>query len=165
MAMPVDLRVLLLDGNGNPSSMIIHLDDGVTLADATASGQAAAPVIDALTLDKITGVDIVYHVDLSALTLKADAGTDSDNEDGAMFVFSDADGRLYRSRIPAFDHTFVSPSSKDVDTTATEVTDYTGGIIGGFGGGPEPVSKANVDITTLRSAKQSFAKNRKGRRK
>jgi len=165
VALPVDLRVLLIDGQGNPSSMIIHLEDTVTLANAVATAQSAAPVIDALTQDKITGVDIVFHADLSALTLKADAATDADNEDGAMFVFSDVDGRLYRSRIPAIDHTFVVASSKDIDMTATEVTDFTGGITGGFGGGPEPVSKANVDITSLRSAKQSFTKNRKGRRK
>jgi len=165
MALPIDLRVLLIDGQGNPSSMIIHLADTTTLANAVATAQALAPVIDALTMDKITGVDIVFHADLSSLTLKADAATDADNEDGAMFVFSDVDGRLYRSRIPAIDHTFVVASSKDIDVSATEVTDFTGGIVSGFGGGPDPVSKANIDITSLRSAKQSFTKNRKGRRK
>src|SRR5262245_37822809 len=126
MALPVDLRLLLIDGNGNNSSMIIHLPSGTTLADAIATGQSVAPVVDVLTEDKITGVDAVFHVDLSALTLKSAAGSDADNEDGAMFIFSDEDGRVFRSRIPAIDHTFVLPSSKDIDLTSTEVTDYTG---------------------------------------
>lgn len=165
MALPVDIRVLLADGENNPSSMIIHYTNTLTLTDAIAAGQAIAPVVDALTLDKITGVDVVYHVDLSGVTLKASASTDANNEDGAMFVFSDVDGRLYRTRIPAIDHTFVNPSSKDLDQTASQVTDFQSGITGGFGGGPDPVSKANVDITTWKSSKQSYSKNRKGRRR
>jgi len=165
MALPVDLRVLYIDGNGNNSAQIIHLPDDVTLATAVATAQSVAPVLDVLSLDKITGVDIVFHADLSALTLKDAAATDADNEDGAMFIFTDVDGRVYRTRIPAIDHTYVLPSSKDIDITASDVTDFTGGITGGFGGGPEPVSKADVDIVALVSAKQSFTKNRKGRRR
>jgi len=165
MALPVDLRILYIDGNGNNSSQIIHLPDDVTLATAIATAQSVAPVLDVLTLDKITGVDIVFHADLSALTLKDAAGTDADNEDGAMFTFTDVDGRVYRTRIPAIDHTYVLPSSKDIDMSSSDVTDFTSGITGGFGGGPEPVSKADVDIVALTSAKQSFTKNRKGRRR
>jgi len=165
MAMPVDLRVLYVDGNGNNSSQVVHLADDVTLATAVATAQSIAPVLDKLSLDKITGVDVVFHADLSALTLKDAAGTDADNEDGAMFIFVDADGRPYRTRIPAIDHTYVVASSRDIDMASTDVTDFTAGITGGFGGGPEPVSKADVDITTWISAKQSFTKNRKGRRR
>lgn len=165
MPLPVDLRILYVDGQGNNSAQIVHLADDVTLATAVATAQAIAPVLDTLSLDLITGVDVVFHADLSALTLKDAAATDADNEDGAMFVFKDADGRPYRTRIPAIDHTYVLPSSRDIDTANADVTDFTGGITGGFGGGPEPVSKADVDITSFVSAKQSFTKNRKGRRR
>lgn len=165
MALPVDLLVSFLDGNGNSSRTIVHLASTVTLAEAVATGQAIAPVLDALSEAKVTGVDIVYHADLSALTLKADPVADSDNEDGALFIFTDADGRIYRTRVPAIDHTYVLPNSKDLDTTASQVTDWTGGITGGFGGGPDPVTKAGTDITTIKSQKQSFSKNLKGRRR
>lgn len=164
MALPYDVVVAIQDGNGAVAHTKVHLPETLAIADVQIFNEDLCTVIDAIIDGKVIGADLVVPLDLSGSTIKTDPGAQSDNEKGAMFTFRDADGRTFRMRLPAFSDTFVLANSKDVDQAASEVvafmTDITTGVLTNA-----PVSRAGVDITSVATAKQSFTKNRKGRRK
>jgi hypothetical protein len=165
MALPLDIEFFIVDGNGNTVKTLCHAPTATTPANAALFASAMATSIDALIDGRVTGAALVLPLDISTSVRKEAAGAQSDNEKGALFTFKDTDGRIFKMRLPTFSDEFVSPNSKDVDTTDGAVTAYTDYIITGGGGGVNPVSKATVDIVALSSAKQNFTKNRKGRRK
>lgn len=163
MALPYDVQFEVIDGNGNTVKTLVHIPNNTTPANAALFAAGMATQIDGLSLGRVEKASLVIPLDISTSTRKAAPEAQSDNESGALFVFRDADTRIFRMRIPAFDTDFVSPNSKDVDMTL--VTGFTGVIVDGGGGSVNPVSKANVDITAVSSGKQNFRKNLKGRRK
>ncbi len=167
MPLPIDIRVSLLDGNGNTSKQVAHIAAATTLANAFLYAQDLAEILDALSDAKVIGAEVLAPVDLSGQDIKTDPTVQSDIESGAKFVFRDAYGLLYTSRIPAIVASCLVPNSKLVDLQNAGVQAYVNGIIGVLGGDPgvNSLTKASTDIETLFSARQSFRRNLKGRRR
>jgi hypothetical protein len=168
MTLPFDMRFSLQDGNGNVSFMRIHTADTWTLAQMALAMPLWATVIDAMTDAKVVGAELLVPANLAAATIKDDPEPQSDNEKGAMFVFKDALGLIYRARLPAIIDACLVPNSKLVDLTNAGIEILVDGFITGLKINDDYVggrTKANGALTSLYSARQSFRRNLKGKRK
>ncbi len=111
---------------------------------------------------KLESIDVCVGVTIPG-GLKSDPDADSDIEEGALFVYEDADGRFYKQRVPTFLETLILTGTRQVDNSNAAVQALTDAIITGLDT-VAPQTMAATDITALRSDKEQFVKNRKGRR-
>lgn len=162
MALPVKLQYTIRDGKGLTSRTLVHLPSATTLANATTYAQAFASAMDDVIGGKIESIDICIGISLPG-GLKADPVATSDIEEGAVFVYEDADGRVYRQRLPTFLETLIETGTRQVDNSSVDVQAVTDLIVTG-NGTQGAVTLADTDITALVGDKEQFVKNRKGRR-
>ncbi len=161
MALPYDVEVSFLDGNGNTARMRYHVSNADDIADIATDAIALVTALDANSDARVTDAHIKIPIDISGSTRKANPTADSDNEKGGVLVFADADGLIYRMRVPAVKDTSITDNSKALDQTAfANVISYFTGITGTA----HTTTKAGTVLTGLRSARQNFKKNYKGRR-
>jgi hypothetical protein len=161
MALPVKLQYTIRDGKGLTSRTLVHLPSATSLANATTYAQAFASALDDVIGGKIESVDICVGVALPG-GLKADPNADSDIEEGAVFVYEDSVGRVFRQRLPTFLETLILTGTRQVDNSNVDVQAVTDLIVTG-NGTQGATTLADTDITALVSDKESFVKNRKGR--
>ena len=140
----------------------MHIPSATSLANATTYAQAFASALDDVIGGKIESVDICIGIALPG-GLKADPAANTDIEEGAVFVYEDADGRVFRQRLPTFLESLILTGTRQVDNDSVDVQAVTDLIVTG-NGTVGAVTLADTDITALVGDKEQFVKNRKGRR-
>lgn len=161
MTLPIKIQYSMRDAKGLVSRTLVHIPSATTLANATTYAQDLGEVIDAVIGGSIESIDICIGIALPG-GIKATPDTDTDVEEGAVFVYKDADGRTFRQRLPTFLESLVEAGTRQVDNANAAVQAYTDIIVDG-NGTVAPVTLAATDITELVSDKEQFVKNRKGR--
>lgn len=162
MALPIKVQYTIRDGKGLTSRTLVHLPSATTLANATTYAGAFASAMDDVIGGKIESIDICIGIALPG-GLKADPGADSDVEEGAVFVYEDAVGRIFRQRLPTFLESLIEAGTRQVDNSDVNVQAVTDLIVTG-NGTQGATTLADTDITALVGDKESFTKNHKGRR-
>ena len=162
MALPIKLQYTIRDEKGFISRTLVHIPSATTLANATAYAQDVAEVIDAVIGGKLESIDVCIGVSLpGGIKITPDANTDI--EEGALFVYEDADGRIFRQRLPTFLESLIETGTRQVDNSNAGVQAYTDMIVTG-NGTVQASTLAATDLVSLVSDKEQFVKNRKGRR-
>ena len=160
----VEFYFVLEDNKGDKSKMTIPaiLDD---LGDIQVAIEEMGALIDALVIGGFVSAGVTIVGDVSGLNTAAAAT--SDVQEGARFVFATDDPYLKSVRLPTFDEAFIISGSKNVDTTDADVAAFvtmmtTGMSLVGAGGtgSVAPTDYCFVDLTTLKSAKEDWGRNR-----
>lgn len=130
------------------------------LIDAAKTG---ATLLDAVTKGRILDVSIGIKVDISALSLKGSATSDSDVEEGARLQFNTAVDSLTGFRIPTFDEDFLLSGTKVVDLEDTDIADLVDFFVDGHTLSAvtvQPSDERGADIEAIVSARESFQSSR-----
>lgn len=162
MAIPLKLQYTIRDAKGLSSRTLVHLPSATSVANATTYAGALAAVIDAVIGGSLESIDLCIGIALPG-GIKSTPGADTDIEEGAVFVYKDVDGRIFRQRLPTFLESLIETGTRQVDNANAGVQAYTDMVVVG-NGTVAPVTLADTQITALFSDKEQFVKNRKGRR-
>lgn len=161
MALPIKIQYTIRDAKGFLSRTLVHIPSATTLTNGVTFAQDLGAVVDAVIGGKLESIDLCIGVALPG-GIKTDPDADTDIEEGALFVYEDADGRVFRQRLPTFLESLILTGTRQVDNSNAGVQAYTDTIVSG-NGTVAPVTLAATDITALVSDKEQFVKNRKGR--
>lgn len=161
--MPAKIVATVLDEKGKTSTVFSNIPTTFTAAQALEAATDFVSLIDALIKGQVTSVGLCYEVTLPA-GIKATPDADSDVEEGALFIWGTELGHTTKMRLPTFDETYIVAGSKQVDLAAAAVAAFTGVITAGtpvVGAATVPFTDTrDEDITTLRSAREMFVKDR-----
>ena len=162
MALPIKIQYTIRDEEGLVARTLVHLPTATTLSAATTFAASFGGLIDAVTGGVLESIDVCIGVSLPG-GIKTTPDSGSDIEEGAQFVYEDADGRIFRQRLPTFLESLIVAGTRQVDNSNAAVQGVTDAIVTGLAG-TAPVTLAGTDITAMVSDKEQFVKNRKGRR-
>lgn len=157
------------DAKGEPSTTMINVPTGLTLANAIIFGQEMAKLVDAMINGIITRVGLAVTIPLPA-GINIAPNSISDVEEGGYFQFRTAGGYHTSCRIPTFLESLVTLGSSDIDTSDPDVAAFVAAMITGIdltGATPTPGSGTVLptdsrgdDIVALVDAKEQFVKSR-----
>lgn len=138
--------ITLEDGKAQKGTVTAYSDHATEALALTASNELRNAVV------ALSGMALREHT-LSRIVV---SGTDapasgSDREEKGSFNFRDADGRAVIMSIPGFLEVNVIAGTKNINTSALTVSDFTSAVIdGGF------TSNRAIDIVALNSAVEKF---------
>lgn len=164
--MPINVAYYIEDGKSDESPLTINLPSGTSAADAVAFAQTMWPLVDAL----INGGNVVAKVifEVPGITSSNPIGS-SDVQEIAKFVFNTANTIAKKAMgIPTFIESKILPGTKLVDTTDVDVAAFVTAMVDGLdttgNGGSGVIQPCNLydfDLTSLRSAVETWGKERK----
>jgi hypothetical protein len=157
--MAIEINIGLIDDEGKPSSTGCWLPDATTLAAAQTFAAAFAQLIDNMTEGKLTGINMIYHVALPG-GLKANPIANSDVEQGAIFVYADAQNFKTSLRVAAVSKAKIVANSDAVDLADADVIALNLAMTAGIAG-TQPSTNRGDDLTALLSAKESYKRQRR----
>lgn len=154
------------DAKGAQSSTEIKFPANADIAIVSTFARSTAQLIDAIIRGKFVDISVGLKIALSSVTspsLKSAAIDTADVEEGARFQFNAANGGVTGFRLPTFDEDFLIAGSRLVDTADASVDAVVQRIIQGQTVGlinVSPSDQYGSDVTTLKSAKESFTNSR-----
>jgi hypothetical protein len=164
MPRPVDIHYTVVDGNGNTSQAIIHVDPAADVSDVITYARQMAELLDAITKGKVVGAKLGIPIDLSGLTIKDSPDVQSDNERSGALVFLDVLGLMAKGGIPAITDDCIRVFSHSLRGDYVPLNNYINGLLFGIGG-IRALSTAGNILDALVKAEELFRKNMKGHRK
>ncbi len=164
--MALSILYTVRDRKNATATMEINVPQAVTPANAILFASEMSKILDPLVTGAITRIGIVLSVPLP-VTLQSVPSVGSDVEEGAFAQFRTSLNNLTSFRIPTFNESFVSQSSRDVDQTATPVAGLIAAMTGGIDVAPlggtgtvVPSDKRNEDIVAINAFKEQFQSSR-----
>lgn len=159
--MPAEIFLIIEDRQGEESRTAVPFPsagiDDVTGAQAAADLFAFA--VDALIYGKIKAMGVSFQLELDAvgLGIKTVADVLADVRDKARFGFisSGAAGLFTKTlTLPTYNETFTLDTTKNLDLSDPDVSDFVDFMVDGILLGPEPCDSREYDIIGLDYAKE-----------
>lgn len=101
MAIPTMISFTLRDSDGDPNTVPIFVQSGLTLAQYTSFSDAAVALLDAVTGAKVESANLTIGIALPG-GLKASAVANSENQLGALFSLNTPARYKHGLRVPAW---------------------------------------------------------------
>lgn len=155
MAIPTMLSFSVEDSDGDSNTVPLFVQSGLTLAQYTSFAQAVAPILDAVTGAKMTGINVTMGIALPA-GLKAAAVDGIENQKGGLFTFNTPARYKHSIRVPAFLASLFSGKNVDLEGAGVPalVNMFTGGLDVG-GTQVTPRDGYDNDLVSLSTATKS----------
>lgn len=149
-----------VDAKGKPSKTILHIQNGLSIAQMIEGAQAMAQIVKNISFCKITSVSISVGLDLSGATIRAVANSAADVGEKLLLVARSLVAGLFaRFNIPTFDESFLIAGTDVLDTADADVAALITAIEGGLivGGTPVlPRDKRGNDIVLVSQSREIF---------
>lgn len=159
------LTYTIQDAKGKTSVTKINFPSAVDLGQVASFAGDTATMINGIITGKILEAGLGLAIDLSGSTIRTAPDPDSDVEEGARFMWNAASGAETGFRLPTFDEAKMVSGTRNVDQSDTDVAAFVARILAGKTTGlvnASPSDDHGSDITTIKSARESFTSSRSG---
>jgi len=161
--MPYECIYTIVDEKDHKSSLRHYLPDETAVADVVGFIEDFAPLLEDVLSGAIIRAGFTRAVDISGLGLRAEPQAGSDVEEGATFIYTDADRNMMRHRVPTFLESLILAGTREVDVSAAAVIALRAAMVTGLT--PDatlvpPCEHRGGDLTALSSARETFQRSR-----
>lgn len=166
--MVYDVKLNVLDNDGDEADTSVHLPENLTLAQYQEFAWRYAQIVEDIIYGVIKSVATLrIALDVSALIGNGAPDVDSDVEQRAQYISSAADGSTTEMNIPALVEAQIATGTDEMDTTDTNVAALIAMLEDGLTiSGAVVVQPTNInssDISAVLSAKSTTVNSGKRR--
>lgn len=158
MVAALEIIVSIEDNDGDVGTTTLKVPNGFSLAQYAEFGAAMSGIMDDFIGGRISGADLCFTADLSALNFNFLDGS-ADVEDLGAFQFRTGDGRPVRMNVPGLIEAVVPAGSDDINVADPLIAPLTAMMTDGLavtGGTIQPCDVGEDDIVGLESARERF---------